>query len=398
MKRIVALVLMLIPLLAAANDGIYYVSGNHLIPITETDISVRKEVLTITRVGDRFMVDVYYEFFNPVAEKTLLVGFEAADPYPCYNPEVYEKALPYHPFIYDFTVEMNGQKLDYEVAHVDFRPAEWKKRNRVPEYYVGGRFLTIDVKDRLDTLRENENYMCASINYAYHFQARFQPGLNIIHHTYQYKASIVNIYDYYLPYVLTAANRWANRQIDDFTLILDMGDRQSFFVRPYFFNTFDEWQIEGAGRMNNYTEWGDEVSAMFHIRHGKAVFHKMNFHPEGELDLYSPASEERNYYYSHSIIEKKEDFFNIIGKHYYKPWAILSQKDNPFDPKAFTYTRDERRILRNLPFAQRGYRFKNATLQAFYNATDWYTPDSSYTPDLDSLTPDERRWVDLWSE
>ena len=54
---------------ATANDGVFYASGNQLIPITETDISVKKEVLTINRVGDHIEVTVYYEFFNPVGEK-----------------------------------------------------------------------------------------------------------------------------------------------------------------------------------------------------------------------------------------------------------------------------------------------------------------------------------------
>ena len=54
---------------AWANDGAFYASGNHLIPITETDIRVQKEILTLNRVGDSIQVNVYYEFFNPVAEK-----------------------------------------------------------------------------------------------------------------------------------------------------------------------------------------------------------------------------------------------------------------------------------------------------------------------------------------
>lgn len=396
MKRILLFLLLTAPLWSTANDGVYYVNGNHLIPITETDISVRKEVLTITRVGSQCLVDVYYEFFNPAAAKTLLVGFEAADPYPCYDPEIYEKAYPNHPFIFDFTVEMNGKRLDYEVAHVDnFKPSNWNERTGQPEYYRDGKFVTIDVKEYLDTLRENEYYMAAGIYYAYHFQAHFQPGLNIIHHTYRYELSVVAGYNYYLPYVLTAANRWANHQIDDFTLILDMGDRQSFFVQPYFYDSINEWKIEGAGRMHRYTDegvsWDSIPSIMFHIRQGKAVFHKDNFHPKGELYIYNPRS-----FYNPYSAEKQIACFS---PYYSNPWEeYLTQEEHPDDLKSLPYTREERRILRNLPFAQRGYCFKNAQLQNFYNATNWYTPDSSYTPDLETLSPEERRWVEFWSE
>ena len=59
-----------------ANDGVYYTSGNQLVPMQETDVSVRKEVLTITLLDSSVaLVDVYYEFFNPNAtSKTVLMA------------------------------------------------------------------------------------------------------------------------------------------------------------------------------------------------------------------------------------------------------------------------------------------------------------------------------------
>ena len=64
-----------------ANDGAYYASGNHLIPISETDIAVKKEILTLKKIRNQYIeVTVYYEFFNPKAEKTITVGFEAFAP------------------------------------------------------------------------------------------------------------------------------------------------------------------------------------------------------------------------------------------------------------------------------------------------------------------------------
>ena len=390
MKRILTFLLLALPFWCAANDGVYYADGNQLIPITETDISVRKEVLTITRIGDRFHVDVYYEFFNPTAAKTLLVGFEARDPYPCYKPEAYEKAYPNHPFIYNFTVEMNGKPLPYSVAHVDLPYFEWKKFPPLPEYYRDGHFATIDFKQHLAELRDSENYSNAHIDYAYHFQAHFQPGVNIIHHTYQYQVSMVNIYNYYLPYVLTAANRWANHQIDDFTLILDMGDYQTFFVQPYFYSTLSQWQTEGQVRKNEYREWDSEPNAMFHVRHGKVIFHKANFHPDGELCLYSPRG---LWIYN---LQSKKDLFNSIRQMYSQPWEDMDAEQ--FVDPAQPFTKEERRILRNLPFARRGYCFKRAALQSFYSSIDWYLPDTTYIPDLDALSPAERRWVDYWSK
>ena len=65
-KLIIVLFCCLSTLFATANDGVFYASGNQLIPITETDISVKKEVLTLNRVGDHIEVTVYYEFSRPV--------------------------------------------------------------------------------------------------------------------------------------------------------------------------------------------------------------------------------------------------------------------------------------------------------------------------------------------
>jgi hypothetical protein len=80
-KATILLIFCLSAVYSYSNDGVFYAEGNQLIPITETDISVKKEVLTINRVGDHLEVTVYYEFFNPVGEKELLVGFEAKSPY-----------------------------------------------------------------------------------------------------------------------------------------------------------------------------------------------------------------------------------------------------------------------------------------------------------------------------
>ena len=89
----------------AANDCAFYAAGNQLIPINETDIRVQKEILTINRVGKQLEVTVYYEFFNPVGEKDLLVGFEAPSPY----NGAYFKNFPEQPYMHDFKVVMNGK-------------------------------------------------------------------------------------------------------------------------------------------------------------------------------------------------------------------------------------------------------------------------------------------------
>jgi hypothetical protein len=45
----------------------------------------------------------------------------------------------------------------------------------------------------------------------------------------------------------------------------------------------------------------------------------------------------------------------------------------------------DKKILRNLPFAHRGYSFKNPELKNFYEKMDWFMPNPLYTPDVSGL-------------
>ena len=58
---------------------------------------------------------------------------------------------------------------------------------------------------------------------------------------------------------------------------------------------------------------------------------------------------------------------------------------------------DMKKIMRNLPFAYRGYVFKTKMLQDFFESTDWYVPDPSYVSDMKDLNEDEKKWVDFWT-
>jgi hypothetical protein len=71
-------------------------------------------------VGDHIEVTVYYEFFNPVGEKELLVGFEAESPYNSGRDPI--ALFPDHPHMRNFKVVVNGQPLHYEIAHVTEDP------------------------------------------------------------------------------------------------------------------------------------------------------------------------------------------------------------------------------------------------------------------------------------
>lgn len=259
-----------------ANDGGFYMDGNQLIPMIETNISVNKEILSIgrsTKNPDRAEIIVYYEFFNPGEEKLMTVGFEAASP--SGDANVYPDNGK-HPYLHDFTVEMNSLFLPYNIAIVDDSL-----------YYRNGAFKTLTKKEINASIEDCGE--CASFRYVYHFDAVFKKGLNIIKHTYSCDFSTYVGSNYQFGYILSAAMRWGNHQIDDFILNIDMGENQLVDIAPAFFSDISEWIIAGIGKSEmSYNKWSETVVAEFFIKKGMLVFQKKNFKPKGELYLDSP--------------------------------------------------------------------------------------------------------------
>ena len=403
MRKVLILVFCVLQtLFALANDGAFYTKGNQLIPISDTDISVKKEVLTLNRVGDKIEVTVYYEFFNPAAQKEVLVGFEAAAPDVYFNDESV-KQFPEHPYMRDFKVVMNGEPLSFKVAHVSRYDEKWNLIPK-PEYYVDGKIKSATPKelDLDDWLNHTGNEEAVEHPlYVYHFNAMFRPGLNIIQHTYDFDMSDQrNGSTKEFFYILTAANRWANNGIEDFTLYVNMGDHTSFHISPSSFNNPDEWEIQGSGKYTigtlPYQFRPDSI--LFHMQHGNIRIHKENFHPDGELAI------SIDYPWSLWMICDLDrldtfdaDYYVNSFKNQYEPVNAengIRNKDK-FDYNTL-FTLEQRRILRNLPFAYRGYIFKTKELQEYYESTAWYIPNPEYKADVEELTEQEKRWLEYW--
>lgn len=391
MKKALILLFALLTFVGAkANDGVFYASGNQLIPITESDISVKKEVLTINRVGDHLEVTVYYEFFNPTKPKDLLVGFEAPAPYP--GDENYMKLFPEQPHMRNFKVVVNGEQLSYEITHVKGNYYSIREEGTAPNYYSNGKIQDMTRKECVAALEEVE-YFDYAFYFVYHFNAHFREGLNVVQHTYDFDLSYSVEEEFNFDYILTAANRWANKGIDDFTLVINMGDRESFMVQPYFFKDAKEWTINGKGKVTMETEWGfaaEDGSPVFHIQEGSIIYKKKNFHPEGEL-----------------VIAKRHDMITYHIEAFSDDWdgkdAIEALKNLYHQLNADYYQNclskfspEHRRILRNLPFAYRGYVFKNQDLKKYFESTKWYLPNPDYVDRLEELTEKEKEWVEFW--
>lgn len=367
LPRALALLAILSATPASANDGSYFASGNQLIPLQETDISVKKEVLTIKRINDdKVRVTVDYTFHNPTKEKTLLMGFEAKSP----EGDVDDKPhIGRHPYIENFSVNFNDKAISHKVSTLSL-PFEEIGKNKKS-------YKTEDLNNQKSVTHVGTTGQ-SDIFYVYHFPATFAPGNTRVIHTYDYAISGAVLTTTAIDYMLTPALRWANKQIDDFTLIIDLGEFQQYHIYPTFFDNLDQWETKGRvkiGMENVKNAMSDETKNMMTVwqHQGSVTFHAKNFRPQGELDLFA-----NRFIPDYEILDSKT--LKISLQEY--PWLHdeMELKDE------FT-----RKVLENLPYARRGYVFKNKQLKAFYEKQPWYMPDPDYKHH--SLTEEEKTWL-----
>ncbi|MEE1004944.1 MAG: SH3 domain-containing protein [Bacteroidaceae bacterium] len=230
MKQLTSLLLLVLALETFANDGVYYTNGSFLVPVKETDVSVKKEILEIKLCKDGYAeVCVDYTLYNNKEGKTVTMAFEAAAPYEAWAPFSREGK---HPFIQDFIVLFNGQKLAYRNAIIasqndrrtDFTPLDltkWKGYGEVADSLIPMDNILIDpsLPDSFCTFA-----------YAYYFNAPFSKGENTIRHTYRYKMSYGVGRKFEVPYALYPATRWANGKVDDFTLRITSDDTRAILL------------------------------------------------------------------------------------------------------------------------------------------------------------------------
>ena len=279
-----------------ANDGVYYTSGNFLVPLRETDISAKKEVLEITLCKDSFAtVTVDYTFYNNSEDKTVTMAFEAAAPYNAWAPINRQGS---HPFIEDFTVLFNGEPLPYRNALVgitanfssseDARnrkdylapldPNEWKGYGEVAD-------SLLPMDDVLINPALPDSF--CSFAYAYYFDAPFRKGENHVRHTYRYRMSWGVGRDFEVSYTLTPVTRWRGGQVDDFTLrIKSETDREIVMNDSLFLGA--PFKLEGIGDIYQLQSdyWGYSQCLFAPLMEGNVLeWHSTNFAPKENLHI-----------------------------------------------------------------------------------------------------------------
>ncbi len=319
-----AVVLLAAPPDARANDGAIYAHGDTLHPIKETRVALRKEVLTVTRRGEWFHVEVDFDFENPdPAERKVTTGFVTPLPYGDVRAD--------DEGIRDFTVVMNGQPLAWELRkHITSAPsAEWE----VP-----------------------------SGNCAYVFTAPFQPGTNHVRHTYDIRAASSVEVRYELMYTLKSARSWANGGIDDFTLRFPVDDLDVIALPRDLFPRATV-TFHGLGREHRP---GARIFRkrfrVFAVKQGSVELHVSQFIPRENLyAVWMPPL------FGGGVgLAPRETLYNELSE------AESRLSDGVADARDLS-------LLRNAVYARHGRVFRKPALAAWFKRQPWYFPDPSAT-------------------
>ena len=368
-KALFIITMVLFTSLAMANDCVFLATGNQLVPSEqEKDISVKKEILTISLQDNGLTkVDVYYELNNnsPKA-KTVLMGFEADTPY---NAETTFNSKGVHPYIHNFSVNMNGSVIPFANAVVEYEIPEGFKPLDLKTWKAEGQIYEDSSYQMLQNGEQSKKY-----SYAYYFKATFEPGINRIIHSYNYDTSFGVGQAFIIDYKLTPATRWANKQIDDFTLVIRADNTAKHFrISKGAFNTNDFKLIEGVGKCRD-TKCNDVNYIEFSLRNGAYSYHAENFKPADELGIFSCES----LYYDYENDKEPMKLGCTYDRNKSFVWMY------PLD------TEFKVRVAHNLPYAHRGYVFSKPELKTYFEQFWWYMPDPDYKANTDDFT--EKDW------
>jgi hypothetical protein len=311
-----------------ADDGVFYASGNNLIPLEETNIELQKEILILDRQdacensrNDQLFVNVYFEFYNPGTEVDKLVGFVTPP------AEGHTDGLDVeHPQISNFSVTVNDVLISYNISHLD--STNFKS-------YAGN---------------------AKGQDFIYYFKVRFKKGINIVRHTYTYQGS--SGIDWAMPgphfdYRLTTGKTWANKRIDNFELYINMGENSYITVPASFgLGLNSEWKILGTRKVGRLC--GNQSEARrIKINSGFLYFDAIDFQPDIDLTIntINPISD---------IVDNQD----IYRNGWESKAQILSE-----------LSASDLRILRNSLYALHGFEFKSLDLLDYFSKYDWYMPD-----------------------
>lgn len=321
---------------AFSNDGVYLTSGSNIYPISETKISLDKEVLRYSINNGIATVNINFEFNNPEnISRILKVGFQA----PSSMGDVTDQ-YSNNSQIRDFRIQTLNGLLPFELKAAECEDCPLKDTSEIDfSQFESGVFV-------------------------YLFEIEFKPGINTIQHSYSYPASNNVSVDEIYDYILKTGAKWAGQTIKDFRLEIDFGENSYFYVKDIF-GSSAKWTINGTGKVTDKGFSFEGFNRMVRIISGNLSIEVKNFRPESNLEI--------------GVISSTSFINNLLDNERVSSRICYSLQYRTTDLKFLTtdddLNKEELRICRNYLFAKNGYDFKSADLKTYFNQFAWYIPD-----------------------
>ena len=364
MKKILLTILFcLLSIFTFANDWEFGSEGEHIIPLKGSNMSIKKEKITLKLTPDGMLVNVKFTFDNPTAENKI-VGF--VTPESGNGEEEDETTKPKRKAeplkIKNFKTTVNGKEVKSNVELLSKLLSKGVLDNNIIKEY---------------TEKEKTFY-----NYVYYFNADFKQGENVVEHSYFYTGSY-GIYERDFEYVVTTISKWKNQTVEDFEIEVHP---ENYFVKlPYSFwkdNKKINWEVVGKGKMvtiaptkksNDEDATGLERYGIIYLKlnDGFVRYKTKNFSPNQDFymtrvdnilgfDYEFPEGKIQGYKF-------KDDYFTTLRETIYDDYpnivsSLKDLKDKDLD------------IIRNYPYAFAGYDFAKKDLKDYFSQFIWYTP------------------------
>jgi len=362
-KILLAILFCFLSIFAFANDWEFGSEGEHIIPLKGSNMSIKKEKITLKLTADGMLVNVKFTFDNPTAENKI-VGF--VTPESGNGEEEDETTKPKRKAeplkIKNFKTIVNGKEVKSNVELLSKLLSKGVLDNNIIKEY---------------TEKEKTFY-----NYVYYFNADFKQGENVVEHSYFYTGSY-GIYERDFEYVVTTISKWKNQTVEDFEIEVHP---ENYFVKlPYSFwkdNKKINWEVVGKGKMvtiaptkksNDEDATGLERYGIIYLKlnNGFVRYKTKNFSPNQDFymtrmdnilgfDYEFPEGKIQGYKF-------KDDYFTTLRETIYDDYpnivsSLKDLKDKDLD------------IIRNYPYAFAGYDFAKKDLKDYFSQFIWYTP------------------------
>ena len=362
-KILLAILFCLLSIFTFANDWEFGSEGEHIIPLKGSNMSIKKEKITLKLTPDGMLVNVKFTFDNPTAENKI-VGF--VTPESGNGEEEDETTKPKRKAeplkIKNFKTTVNGKEVKSNVELLSKLLSKGVLDNNIIKEY---------------TEKEKTFY-----NYVYYFNADFKQGENVVEHSYFYTGSY-GIYERDFEYVVTTISKWKNQTVEDFEIEVHP---ENYFVKlPYSFwkdNKKINWEVVGKGKMvtiaptkksNDEDATGLERYGIIYLKlnNGFVRYKTKNFSPNQDFymtrmdnilgfDYEFPEGKIQGYKF-------KDDYFTTLRETIYDDYpnivsSLKDLKDKELD------------IIRNYPYAFAGYDFAKKDLKDYFSQFIWYTP------------------------